>query len=87
MLCCSRSMHSAHCGAPVHAAHGCHPSGHAHHCAGHGPTVHVAHHGCCSPTQKDTLAWLERRLEGLRREAKAVEERIAALQQEQADAG
>jgi hypothetical protein len=82
-MCCSRSMHSAHCATPGHMAHGCHAPVHVHGCTGHRPAAYVAHHGCCSPGQEGKLAWLERRLEGLQQETKAVKERIAALQKDQ----
>ena len=83
-MCCSHALHAAHCGGPAHTAHRCHPSGSTRGCAGHRPAAHVMHHGCCSQSQEDKLAWLEHRLQGLKREATAVEEQIAALQGEQA---
>jgi hypothetical protein len=43
----------------------------------------VAHTGCCKPTQADKRAWLERRLEALQQETKAVEDRLTALGQEE----
>ena len=45
-------------------------------CGGH------ARPGPCFWTKKEKIAWLEEYLEGLREEAKAVEERIAALSEE-----
>jgi hypothetical protein len=39
--------------------------------------------GPCSRTKKEEAAWLEQYLEGLREEAKAVEERIAELKGEE----
>jgi hypothetical protein len=38
--------------------------------------------GSCFSTKGEKTAWLERYLEGLREEAKAVEERIAELKEE-----
>ena len=56
---------------------------HAHGCTGHSPVTHAAHRGCCAPDREDKLTWLERRLEGLQKEAQAVEEQIDTLRQEQ----
>jgi hypothetical protein len=40
------------------------------------------HFGPCFATREEKTAWLEKCLESLREEAKAVEERIAALNEE-----
>jgi hypothetical protein len=67
----------------------CRPESH------HGGWHRGHHHGgsccCCGPfrfgprfwTKKEKIAWLEECLEGLQEEAKAVEERIAALEREE----
>jgi hypothetical protein len=67
------------CGTESH--HGGGPWGHHHGCSC----------GCVGPfrfgprfwTKKEKIAWLEEYLEGLQEEAKAVEERIAALKGEE----
>jgi hypothetical protein len=38
---------------------------------------------CCSPSREDQVTRLEHYLAGLRKEAQAVEEKLAALQQEE----
>ena len=91
-MCCTCSTHSPHYGPRGHQTLTCH-SGygahghvmhgtHAHYCMGHGHPAPMAHTGCCRPSSADRQAWLERRLEALREQAKAVEEQIAALAQE-----
>jgi hypothetical protein len=45
-------------------------------CGGH------SRYGPCFWTEKEKIAWLEQYLEGLRKEAKAVEERIAEMKEE-----
>lgn len=72
---CQGSIRSTHCG--------CHAAVRSHGCTEHGPSMHAVHHGCCSPTQEDKQAWLERRLEGLRKATQDVEAQITALQQDQ----
>ena len=66
-------------GSESHHAGG--PWGHHHGgsrcCGGH------SRPGLCFWTEKEKTAWLERYLEGLREEAKAVEERITALKEEE----
>ena len=47
-------------------------------CACCGPT----HGGPCFATKEERVSWLEEYLRGLQEEAKAVEERIAALKKE-----
>ena len=65
------------CGSESH--HGSWHWGHHHGgsccCGGHSRT------GLCFWTEKEKIAWLEQYLEGLREEAKAVEERIAEMKE------
>jgi len=64
------------CGTESHHGWGRHHSGFC----GCGVSFH------CGPrflTKEEKTAWLERYLEGLREEAKAVEERITALKEEE----
>ena len=60
-----------------------------HHAGWHGGRHHGCSCGCGGPfrfgprfwTEKEKIAWLEQYLEGLREEAKAVEERVAEMKE------
>jgi hypothetical protein len=69
-MCCGHDSHRS-------GGHGGHHQGSPCTCGGH------ADIGSCFWTTKEKIAWLEENLEDLREEAKAVEERIAALKGEE----
>jgi hypothetical protein len=74
-MCCGTASHHG-CG---HWSH--HGGGHPHAslcCCG---TTHPM--GRCFPTKEEKLAWMERYLESLQDETKAVEEHIAKLKEEE----
>ena len=65
------------CGTETHHGRGRHHGGSCGcGCGGH------SHFGRCFLTKEEKIAWLEQYLESLQTEAKAVEERIAALKKE-----
>lgn len=65
------------CGTEGHHGRGVHHGGFCGcGCGGH------SHFGRCFLTKEEETAWLEQYLESLKTEAKAVEERIAALKKE-----
>jgi hypothetical protein len=76
-MCSGHEGHHSHhqggsCGCGEHVTH-------------HGTSCHCEGHARPGPslwTKTEKIAWLEEYLEGLRGEAKAVEERIAALSEE-----
>jgi hypothetical protein len=78
-MCCGTASHHGcghwghHGGGHPHAGSCC--CGTAHHGAAH-------HMGRCFPTKEEKLARMERYLESLQNETKAVEERIAELKEE-----
>jgi hypothetical protein len=74
-MCCGTSSHhmSWHCGPYVSGHH------HVGHCSC-GTPFHLGHI-CC--TKEQQVAWLERYVEGLQAQVKAIEERIAELKEEE----
>jgi iron-sulfur cluster repair protein YtfE (RIC family) len=77
-MCCGHTGHHSHhhggsCGCGEHGTH-------------HGASCCCGGHARLGPsfwTKKEKIAWLEEYLESLREETKAVEERIAALSEEE----